>query len=62
MTALLSKSNACERRTYPSGLLSALESYFSDKMKQTIEPEVIEPFKVETVTKQYEQVLVDEST
>ena len=29
-------------------------------MKQTIEPEVIEPFKVETVTKQYEQVLVDE--
>ena len=64
VTALLSKSNACDlaQDISASALLSALESYFSDKMKRTIEPEVIEPYKVETVTKQYEQVLIDVST
>ena len=61
VTALLSKSNACTLAQDISacGLLSALESYFSNKSIQTIEPEVIEPYKVESVTKQYEQVLID---
>ena len=61
VTALLSKSNACTLAQDISacGLLSALESYFSNKSIQTIEPEVIEPYKVESVTKQYEKVLLD---
>ena len=61
VTALLIKSSSCIIADDISvdGINSALLSYFRDPRKKKIEAELIAPFKVEAVTKQFEQTFID---
>ena len=61
VTALLSNSSACIVADDISvdGIVTALEIYFLNTKKQKIEAELIAPYKVDAVTKQFEQTFID---
>ena len=61
VTALLSNSSACIVADDISvdGIVTAVETYFLNTKKQKIEAELIAPYKVDAVTKQFEQTFID---
>lgn len=61
VTALLSKSKACIVADDISvdGISSALEAYFKDTRFQKIEDELVAPFQVKFVTRQFEKTFLE---
>ena len=58
---LLSKSDACiiAQELSSSGILLALDQYFSSSKQRKVEVELIFPFSIELITRQFEQVLIE---